>query len=56
VAIPKLAGLCGPWFDQPSASATLEVGRVLWTTALAPLLIWPLRAVPVLSGFTERSR
>ena len=56
LAIPKLAGLCGAWFDQPSASAQLEGMRVLWTTLLGPLLLWPLRVLPGLSAFTERSR
>ena len=54
VAIPKLAGLCGRWFDQPSASAALDVSRVAWTAALGPVLLWLLRRLPPLRQFAER--
>lgn len=56
VAIPRLAGLCGQWFDQPSASAWLDGQRVLWTALLAPLLLWPLRRLPPLRWFEESSQ
>ncbi len=55
VAIPKLAGLGGRWFDQPSASAMLDGARVVWTALLGPLLLWPLRRLPPLRSFAERS-
>jgi len=56
VAIPKLVGLCGVWFDQPSASAALDWWRVAWTALLGPLLLWPLRLLPPLRAFVERGR
>jgi len=56
VAIPKLALLCGRWFDQPSASAMLDGTRVFWTALLGPLVLWPLRRLPPLRQFVERSR
>ena len=56
VAIPKLAGLCGTWFDQPSASAVLDWWRVFWTALLGPLLLWPLRQIPPFRSFVERGR
>lgn len=55
VAVPKLALLCGRWFDQPSASAQLDAERVLWTVLLGPPLLWLLRRLPPLSPFAERS-
>ncbi|MGE3175312.1 MAG: hypothetical protein AB7O97_21995 [Planctomycetota bacterium] len=55
VAIPKLASLCGQWFDQPSAKAMLDGATVAWTAALGPLVLWPLRRLPPLRSFAERS-
>lgn len=53
VAVPKLAGLCGSWFDQPSASSQLDLHNVLLTTFVGPILLWPLRRLPPLRSFTE---
>lgn len=55
VAIPKLAGLCGQWFDQPSATALLDGRVVLWSAVLGPCVLWPLRRLPPLRSFAERS-
>jgi hypothetical protein len=54
VAIPKLAGLCGRWFDQPSSSAALDGWRILSTALLGPLLLVVLRRLPPLRSFAER--
>lgn len=55
VAVPKLAGLCGQLFDQPSASSGLDAERVLWTALLGPALLALLRRLPPLSPFAERA-
>lgn len=55
LAIPKLAGLCGRWFDQPSASAVLDGTRVFWTALLGPVLLWLLRRLPPLRQFAEQT-
>ena len=54
IAVPKLAGLCGGWFDQPSASSQLSFATVAWTALLGPLLLWPLTKLPPLRSFTEK--
>lgn len=53
VAVPKLAGLCGQWFDQPSASSQLDWAVVGWTAVIGPVLLWPLRRLPPLAAFAE---
>lgn len=55
VAIPKLALLCGRWFDEPSASAQLDATSVFWTAVLGPILLWVLRRLPPLRSFVERA-
>ena len=52
--IPRLAVLLGAVFDQPSTTATTGFASVLWTTLLAPPLLWLLRAVPPFAAFEER--
>lgn len=52
--IPRLAAMCGALFDQPSATAVSDLGGVLWTTLLAPPLLWLLRALPPFAQFEER--
>jgi hypothetical protein len=54
IAIPKLAGLCGSWFGQPSASSQLSFSTVLWTAVLGPVLLWPLTKLPPLRAFVEK--
>jgi hypothetical protein len=54
VAIPKLAGLFGVWFDQPSASAQLSWMKVLWTGLFGPVALFFLRLLPPFSVFAER--
>lgn len=53
VAIPKLAGLCGRWFDQPSASAQLDGMAVVWAALLLPPLLSVVRRVPPFAAFEE---
>jgi hypothetical protein len=54
IAVPKLAGLGGLWFDQPSASAQLDFANVLFTAIAGPVLLWPLRRLPPLRALTEK--
>jgi hypothetical protein len=53
VCVPKLAGLCGRLFDQPSASATLVAMDVVWAAALVPLALFVLRRLPPFHAFAE---
>jgi len=53
VAIPRLAGLCGRIFDQPSASAHLDAITVLWAALLTPPLLWLARRLPPFAGFED---
>lgn len=53
IAVPKLAGLFGRWFEQPSAGAALELGTVAWTALLVPPLLWLLRGLPPCRAFVE---
>lgn len=53
VAVPRLAGLCGRLFDQPSASAHLDGMSVLWAALLLPPLLAILRRLPPLRAFEE---
>ncbi|HLQ37061.1 MAG TPA: hypothetical protein VK348_04630 [Planctomycetota bacterium] len=53
LAIPKLAGLCGTLFDQPSAGAELDGVRVAVAAVGLPPLLLLLRRVPPLQPFTE---
>jgi hypothetical protein len=55
VAVPRLAGLCGRVFDQPSASAQLEGLSVLWAALLLPPLLWLARQLPPFEAFEERT-
>lgn len=53
VAIPKLALLCGRWFDQPSQTAGPDPWSVAAAALLVPPLLFVLRALPPLRGFAE---
>jgi hypothetical protein len=53
VAVPRLAGLCGRLFDQPSASAQLDGVAVLWAALLLPPLLAVLRRLPPCAAFEE---
>ena len=53
VAIPKLAGLCGRLFDQPSASGSLQAIQVVWSALLLPPLLALVRRLPPCSAFVE---
>jgi hypothetical protein len=55
VVVPKLAGLCGQVFDQPSASAQVDWQSVLWSGLLMPPLLWLVRRLPPFAAFEERS-
>ncbi len=54
-AIPRLAALCGSLFGQPSMTAVIDLGSMLWTTLLVPPLLWVLRALPPFAQFEERA-
>ena len=53
VAIPKLAGLCGRLFDQPSQSSALDLVSIVWAALLLPPLLSLLRWLPPLAAFEE---
>lgn len=53
VAVPKMAGLCGQWFDQPSVAAALDGWSVLWSAVLLPPLLALLRRLPPCAAFVE---
>jgi hypothetical protein len=53
IVLPKLAGLFGRWFDQPSASASLHVPTVLWSALLLPPLLALARRLPPCRAFEE---
>jgi uncharacterized membrane protein len=53
IVIPKLAGLFGAWFDQPSASAQLDGMVVLWSAVLLPSLLALARRLPPCRAFEE---
>ena len=53
VAVPRLAGLCGRLFDQPSASAQLDAIAVMWAALLSPPLLWLARHLPPFAGFED---
>ena len=53
IAIPKLSGLCGRVFDQPSISSVLDGWQVTWSALLVPPLLSVLRFVPPFAAFTE---
>ncbi len=55
VAVPKLAGLCGRLFDEPSQSASLDGYGVLWAALLLPPLLALLRRLPPLAAFVEEA-
>jgi hypothetical protein len=54
VAVPRLSGLCGRWFGQPS-SAAVDGVVVLATALLGPLLLLLLRRLPPLRAFLEHA-
>ena len=53
IAVPKLAGLFGRVFDQPSVSAMLNGWQVVWSALLVPPLLSVLRFLPPFAAFTE---
>lgn len=53
VAVPRLAGLCGRLFEQPSASAQLDGMAVLWAALLLPPALAVLRRLPPFAAFEE---
>lgn len=53
IAIPKLAGLCGSVFTQPSQSASFDLSSVGWAALLVPPLLSVLRRLPPLALFEE---
>ena len=53
LALPRLAGLLGGWFAQPSASAQSDWLVVLWTAVFAPPLLAVARRLPPCRGFVE---
>jgi hypothetical protein len=56
IAIPKLSGLCGRVFDQPSVSSLLSGWQVCWSALLVPPLLTLLRSLPPFSVFAESKR
>jgi hypothetical protein len=53
IAIPKLAGLFGRWFEQPSASASLDGFVVVGSALLVPPLLALARRLPPCRAFEE---
>lgn len=53
IAVPKIAGLCGRVFDQPSVSSVLNGWHVVWSALLIPPLLTVLRVLPPFAGFSE---
>jgi hypothetical protein len=53
VALPKLSGLLGRWFDQPSVGSELDGHAVLWATLAVPPLLALLRRLPPFAPFAE---
>lgn len=53
VAVPKLAGLCGRVFDEPSASAVVDGWNVVWSALAMPPLLSLLRRAPPFRAFCE---
>lgn len=53
ILVPKLAGLFGRWFDQPSASSHLDGVSVVWSALLVPPLVLLLRCLPPCRAFEE---
>lgn len=53
IAVPKLAGLCGRVFDQPSVSSMLDGWQVTWSALLVPPVLSVLRFLPPFAAFTE---
>jgi len=51
--VPRLSGLLGAWFAQPSQSAELHGASVLWAALLVPPFLFVLRRMPPLRGFEE---
>lgn len=55
IVVPKLAGLCGRLFDQPSATAELDPWLVLWSALGMPPLLWLVRRLPPFQAFEATS-
>jgi hypothetical protein len=55
VVVPKLAGLFGAWFSQPSQSAYLDGYAVAWSALLVPPLLALVRRLPPCRAFAEDS-
>ena len=53
IAVPKLSGLCGRLFEQPTAGAVLDGMQVVWSALLLPPLLALLRRLPPCSAFEE---
>ncbi|MCB9879656.1 MAG: hypothetical protein H6835_18840 [Planctomycetes bacterium] len=54
IVVPKLSGLCGRVFDQPSVSAQLDGWAVVWSALLMPPLLLLTRHLPPFAAFVER--
>ncbi|MBL8733757.1 MAG: hypothetical protein JNN13_15405 [Planctomycetes bacterium] len=53
IAVPKLTGLCGQWFQQPSSSAHLDGLTIVWAVLLLPPLLWLVQRLPPCRAFVE---
>ena len=53
IAVPKLGGLFGRVFDQPSVSSVLNGWQVVWSALLVPPLLSLLRFLPPVAAFDE---
>lgn len=53
IALPKLCGLLGQLFDEPSVAASLRGWHVVWAALLVPPGLWLLRRLPPFAAFTE---
>lgn len=53
VAVPRLAGMFGRLFDQPSAGSHLDGVAVAWAALLVPPALWIARRLPPCRPFEE---
>ena len=51
--IPRLSGLCGRLFDQPSAAASVDAWSIVWAALLLPPLLSVARAAPPFRAFAD---
>lgn len=55
VVVPRLGGLLGRWFEQPSAGGYVEPAVVLWSAVAAPIVLHVAMRLPPMRSFGEPS-